>query len=175
MGKWIDFIEQPSKGITKIFKVISKEGGDDLGTIKWYTSWRCYTFQPDSKTIFEIDCLTDINTFLKDLMDNRKKLKESMNHIKLFESFVNEQEWDGKSREVKIGKVGNFDLIYQIFSKVMKGNGINGTIRTKPENYYVATITDEGNIEFDELEVTTKEINKEEVKKLFNAYKNSFG
>ena len=66
-------------------------------------------------------------------------------------------------------------MIYQIFSKVMKGNGINGTIRTKPENHYVATITDEGNIEFDELEVTTKEINKEEVKKLFNAYKNSFG
>ena len=102
-----------------------------------------------------------------------------MKHIKLFESFINEN-WDGKSREVKLGgfvagKVGKFDLIYQISSKTMKGNGISGTIRTTPQNYYVATIDDKGKISFDNLETMTKDINKSEVEKLFNDYKLNFG
>jgi hypothetical protein len=93
MGKWINFVEQQSKGVTRIFKVISKEDGDNLGTIKWFSTWRCYTFHPEAGTIFEVDCLSDITNFLKDLMDNRKKLKESntnMKHTKLFEEFIEE-------------------------------------------------------------------------------------
>ncbi len=51
MAKWINFIEQPSKGVTKIFKVISKEGEDELGTIKWFSNWRCYVFNPNPETV----------------------------------------------------------------------------------------------------------------------------
>lgn len=103
-----------------------------------------------------------------------------MKHVKLFEAFVNEN-WDGKSKEVKLGRVGNFDLIYQTFSKMNQGNGINGTIRTA-QNHYVATVDDEGKISFDKwkgtkdpIEVTTKDIDKKGVEKLFNDYKYSFG
>lgn len=91
MAKWIDFVEQESKGKTKIFKVIAKEGGNFLGTIKWFSNWRKYCFYPENSTIFETDCLNDISNFLKELMDDRKKLKENntiystMKHIKLFE------------------------------------------------------------------------------------------
>lgn len=86
--KWIKAVEQPAKGITKIFKIISKEGDLDLGTIKWYSAWRCYAFYPEANTIFEKDCLQDITDFIKNLMEERKKIKEStaeMKHIKLFE------------------------------------------------------------------------------------------
>lgn len=84
MGKWINFIEQPAKGTTKIFKVIAKEGEIDLGTIKWFSKWRCYSFYPEPGTVFEKDCLSDITNFVKDLMENRKKIKESdtMKHLK---------------------------------------------------------------------------------------------
>jgi hypothetical protein len=104
-----------------------------------------------------------------------------MKHIKLFESFIN-PEWDGKSREVKLGKVGTFDLVYATFSKINQGNGINGTIRTAPHNYYVATIDDNGKLSFDNwtgtedpIETMTKDINKSEVEKLWNDYKLNFG
>lgn len=88
MGKWINFIKQESTGKTEIHNVFSKEGNLELGTIKWYSAWRCYTFQPKPETIFETDCLQDITDKIKSLMEDRKKLKESTNvlkHIKLFE------------------------------------------------------------------------------------------
>lgn len=104
MGKWINFEEQPSKGITKIFKVTAKEGGDNLGTIKWFTSWRCYSFQPEAGTIFEADCLSDVTSFLKDLMENRKKIKESnMKHLKEF-SELNEGLFDFVDKIKKLWK-----------------------------------------------------------------------
>jgi hypothetical protein len=84
MGKWIEFKEQPSKGITKIFKVVSKEGGLNLGTVKWFSAWRCYAFYPESETVFEKACLSDITKFVEDLMNDRKKLKETMKHIKSY-------------------------------------------------------------------------------------------
>jgi len=89
MAKWINFVEQSSKGKTKIFKVFSKEGNLELGVVKWHGPWRIYAFHPEPGTLFEIDCLSDITEFLKELMEERKKLKESLDlkHIKLFESF----------------------------------------------------------------------------------------
>jgi hypothetical protein len=50
MGKWINFIKQESTGKTEIYKVFSKEGNLELGTIKWYSAWRCYTFQPKPRS-----------------------------------------------------------------------------------------------------------------------------
>jgi len=77
--------------------------------------------------------------------------------------------WDGKSTETPIGKVEKFDLIYQTFSKMMGGDGVNGTIRTRPQNYYVATIDKNGDISFDDLESKTRHINKDNV---IDVYKN---
>lgn len=67
----------------------------------------------------------------------------------------------------KGGSVDGFTLVYETWSKMMGGNGISGTIRTMPENYYVATIDEKGNIEFQGLEVNTRNIDKEKVKRLW--------
>lgn len=87
MAKWIEFIEQPSKGVTKIFKVSAKEGDQTLGIIKWFGNWRKYAFYPEANTIFEKDCLDDISTFLDDLMEQRKLKKISESRIKSFKGF----------------------------------------------------------------------------------------
>lgn len=87
--------------------------------------------------------------------------------INEFKKYINEQ-FDGKSQEVSLGNVDGFDLIYQTSSKMMGGNGISGTIRTKPQNYYVATIDDSGKISFDGLEANTRNINKDQVIKAYH-------
>ena len=97
-----------------------------------------------------------------------------MSVIKLYEEF-NSSQWDGKSTETVIGDLDNFTLVYQTSSKMMGGNGVNGTIRTAPENYYVATIAVDGDIVFDDLESMTRSINKEEVTNLYYSNKDGEG
>lgn len=85
-----------------------------------------------------------------------------MKHLKTFNENI--------STETPIGNVDGFDLIYQTFSKMMGGDGVNGTIRTSPENYYVATIDSDGDIRFDDLEVNTRNINKDKVIALYHDF-----
>lgn len=73
-------------------------------------------------------------------------------------------------------EVDGFKLIYSRWSKMMGGNGISGRIGTSPQGYYVATINDDGKISFDTwkgtndpIEVMTKDIDKEKVRKLWDA------
>ena len=60
-----------------------------------------------------------------------------------------------------------FTLRYEKWSKIMGGDGISGTIRTVPENYYVATVTSNKELEFSGIEAMTKNIDKKLVKKWF--------
>ena len=69
------------------------------------------------------------------------------------------------------GKVDGFNIVYERSSKMMGGNGVSGTIRTKPQNYYVATIDKNGEILFEGIESMTKDIDKDKVKKLWNEKK----
>lgn len=71
-SRWIIMVQQPSPGKTTIWKVVSKEGNFHLGTIKWFTNWRKYSFFPEPQTIFETDCLTDISNFMQQLMLERR-------------------------------------------------------------------------------------------------------
>lgn len=72
MSKYLIFDQIPFKGKTKRFEIISKHSGYVLGRIAWYNAWRQYTFSPTSKTVWNRDCLEDINNFLQQLMDERK-------------------------------------------------------------------------------------------------------
>jgi len=69
----------------------------------------------------------------------------------------------------KGGNVDGFNLVYETWSESNGGNGIEGTIRTIPQNYYVATIDGEGDISFSYLESQTANVNKEEVKRLWES------
>lgn len=103
MSKYLEFKQVPFKGKTKRFEIISKtsylkcdcevmvynvflgynkeckkcKGTGKLplilGRISWYGTWRQYTFSPSFETIWNKDCLKDIQDFLQQLMDERKK------------------------------------------------------------------------------------------------------
>lgn len=64
--KYIEFIEAPQLSPkTKRWLVRAKEGGL-IGEIKWYWSWRQYSFFPMSCTVFEKTCLRDIASFCEE-------------------------------------------------------------------------------------------------------------
>lgn len=72
MAKWITFTEVPTSKKTKTFEINAKEGGYKLGVVKWYASWRKYSFFPEPNTLFESKCLQDITDFMNGLMEERK-------------------------------------------------------------------------------------------------------
>ncbi len=76
-SKYLEFDWIGHTGKTDIWNVLSKSSGYILGQIKWYGAWRQYCFWPSPKTIFNPQCMEDINQVIKQLMeDRRKKPKE---------------------------------------------------------------------------------------------------
>ncbi len=72
MGKWIDFQVKALKPKTKIYAIIAKQDGSEIGEIKWYAPWRQYAFFPYSNMVFEKTCLNDILQFLEMIKPIRK-------------------------------------------------------------------------------------------------------
>jgi hypothetical protein len=70
-SRYLDFVMLPAvEGRkTRVVEVRSKRSGDLLGTIKWFGRWRQYTFWPEPETIFNAECLTDVETALGRLND----------------------------------------------------------------------------------------------------------
>jgi len=66
--KWIRFIEVPParNRLTKVWRVVSKDGLAGIGEIRWYGAWRCYALFPEINTVFERTCLRDLATFCED-------------------------------------------------------------------------------------------------------------
>lgn len=73
-SKWIKFIpQQPVEGRkTLTYDVRTKDTDFKLGEIKWYGPFRAYSFFPEAGCVFEVVCLGDIISFIKDLMEQRK-------------------------------------------------------------------------------------------------------
>lgn len=67
---------------TNIYEVISKLHDTHLGFIRWYGAWRCYAFFSDAETIWNKDCLHDIELFIENLMHDRLVEKIEDNLIK---------------------------------------------------------------------------------------------
>ena len=67
MSKYLRFqlIEQKPK--TKVIAVQSKTHPIRLGIIKWWSSWRQYAFFPETGTIFNVEYLNDIQSYIKGL------------------------------------------------------------------------------------------------------------
>ena len=78
-GKWVIFAlaaEQNPK--TSVWNVLSKEGGETLGQVRWYGRWRKYAFFPRPNTLYENDCLRDIAGFIELAMKVRTLLKTGL-------------------------------------------------------------------------------------------------
>lgn len=72
MSKYLEFKQVPYEGKTKRFEVISKNHGYSLGRISWLGKWRQYVFSPAFETVWNKDCLNDIQLFLDNLMFQRR-------------------------------------------------------------------------------------------------------
>ena len=59
------------------------------------------------------------------------------------------------------------NLIYQKWSPLMGGDGVSGTIRKMPENYYVATVNSDRSLTFEGLEAKTRDYPPDEVTKMW--------
>lgn len=72
MSKYIDFILMENEPKTKVYDIVNKQYGGIIGQIKWFPSWRKYSFFPAKETVFEQTCLIDIIDFLNKLQIERK-------------------------------------------------------------------------------------------------------
>jgi hypothetical protein len=73
-AKWVEFrldACQPPK--TQRWEVVAKDGGEVLGTVKWWGAWRKYTFHPLAATLYEPTCLRDIAAFCEEQTTARKR------------------------------------------------------------------------------------------------------
>lgn len=64
---YMEKVGNSTSGKTSIWKVLNKKTQNSLGEIRWYASWRQYTFMPVQGTIFSEGCLNDIERFIKGL------------------------------------------------------------------------------------------------------------
>lgn len=65
-------IEVPLTRKTQEWLVISLSSGDTLGVILWRGGWRQYVFEPDADTVWSDGCMTEVQTKIRELMEERK-------------------------------------------------------------------------------------------------------
>ena len=69
----LDFREQITAGVTRVYEVYSKDSGDYLGKIHWRTGWRCYVISYNDNIDFSVSCDDELNLFMHDLENERAK------------------------------------------------------------------------------------------------------
>ena len=70
--KWLEFEVSDLKPKTVVLNVWNKTG-QILGSVRWYSGWRQYTFNSEPNTTFNNGCLTDIAQVLTDLNEAQKR------------------------------------------------------------------------------------------------------
>ena len=73
MNQYLEFKEVPASALkTKVVDVLSQRSGERLAQIKWYGPWRCYVLHPVSMTIWNEQCLMDVNSYISRLQAERR-------------------------------------------------------------------------------------------------------
>ncbi len=66
--KYLKFVDtEDTSRKTKIISVINTHHDEVLGEIEWFAKWRQYCFYPHENTIWNINCLEDVNNVIKQL------------------------------------------------------------------------------------------------------------
>jgi hypothetical protein len=63
---WFREVAKPGRK-TRFVGVVSISSGDVLGVIEWYGAWRQYIFEAAPDTVWNIDCLREVETVLSEL------------------------------------------------------------------------------------------------------------
>jgi hypothetical protein len=58
--------DRPAGRKTDVFTV--RNGDEPLGSIAWFSPWRRFVFFPVANTLFDASCLTEITSYITDLM-----------------------------------------------------------------------------------------------------------
>ena len=66
-SKYIEFFKVASLPKTDVYNILSKRSEFILGQIKWFGRWRTYCFFPASESVFNNECLKDIQNFIGEL------------------------------------------------------------------------------------------------------------
>jgi hypothetical protein len=77
MSNWLEFISIgiPANRKMAVYNVRNQVANSHIGVIYWYGGFRKYVFEPAGETIFDANCLQEVSTFLKGLMEEWKKNK----------------------------------------------------------------------------------------------------
>lgn len=76
-SKWLTFRDASpmySKRTTSTWALYSKQGDNYIGQVRWYGPWRQYCFFPERDTIWNGECLGDVQAFVQTLMEQRELL-----------------------------------------------------------------------------------------------------
>lgn len=75
--KWLRFSVYDQKPKTTVFTAVwviyGLRSDTYLGMIKWYPPWRQYCFFSCENTVFNSECLDDINAFVQDANQKHKQ------------------------------------------------------------------------------------------------------
>ncbi len=67
MSEYIEFRLLEQKPKTQVIEVMSKLYRSRLGIIMWFGKWRQYAFFPEPETVFNKECLNDIQSYIAKL------------------------------------------------------------------------------------------------------------
>ena len=70
--QYLRFIDLEARTKTKIIAVVNIHHDEQIGEIKWFGKWRQYCFYPNGNTIWNVNCLNDVNSVITNLMEERK-------------------------------------------------------------------------------------------------------
>jgi len=66
--KYLKFVIVRFKPKTMVIAVVNLKSGEELGIIEWFSKWRQYCFMPYGSTVWNINCLQDIQNFITAIM-----------------------------------------------------------------------------------------------------------
>ena len=93
----LKFNSVETTGKTKAWNVFSTHPPNPfLGQIKWFSSWKKYSFFPASDTLFEVDCLNEISNFIETEMKEFKKSKDKVGNSMNDKSKLQDEDRSGK-------------------------------------------------------------------------------
>jgi len=73
--KYLLFVVNCVKGKTKVIDIVNIHHHEVIGEIKWFSRWRQYCFFPIAETVWNIQCINDVNSVITKLMEERKNAK----------------------------------------------------------------------------------------------------
>lgn len=156
MRKPQDFIVYP---ITKETKELTIQSDTRIGTINVSTGKGKMSQSHASGAYFHhlnFDKLTDFELSADDLDKLTSGIKKTAGDSVGSNGITTDNSGADKITESTDTK----KLKIELYSKINKGDDEIGTIRTVPENYYVATIMSDETLKFDSVEANTKNIDQ---------------